>query len=231
MKADHRKTQNADPEIKWTKFLSLSLLAFLSFMLEYFSLFVIEAWLLHVDIWNYTAQDRSIHCVIMAVLWAVYIGILLSYSKKQLHFPSKGNKKDRVSFRNWSIALLCLIGCKIIIFLDWHTLKIIGEFQGKTISQFLAQYLYYIFEIMLVLLIIVYGQKAAETRLNSQIPFGGIILALTWGIFHFVSRGAGLEIWNGISTVIFSILSGVIYLKLGKSWVYSYLFIAAGYLL
>ena len=59
----------------------------------------------------------------------------------------------------------------------------------------------------------------------------GIILAMTWGIFHFVSRGAGIEIWNGISAMIFSVLSGEIYLKLNRRWLHSYLFIAMGYLL
>ena len=48
---------------------------------------------------------------------------------------------------------------------DWHTLKIVGEAQGKTVFQFCAQYLYYIFEVMLVILIIIYGQKAIETLL------------------------------------------------------------------
>ena len=79
-------------------------------------------------------------------------------------------------------------------FIDWHTLKIVGEAQGKTIFQFCAQYLYYIFEVMLVILIIIYGQKAIET-------------------------------------LIFSVLSGVMYLRLNRKYPYSYLFIAIGYLL
>ena len=117
-------------------------------------------------------------------------------------------------------------------FIDWHTLKIVGEAQGKTVFQFCAQYLYYIFEVMLVILIIIYGQKAIETLLKkeSPIPFGGIILAMTWGAFHFVSRGAGLEIWNRISAMIFSVLSGVMYLRLNRKYLYIYLFIAIGYL-
>ena len=86
---------------------------------------------------------------------------------------------------------------------------------------------------LLVILIIIYGQKAIETLLKkeSPIPFGGIILAMTWGAMHFVSRGVGLEIWNGISTMMFSVLSGVMYLRLNRKYLYSYLFIAIGYLL
>ena len=48
---------------------------------------------------------------------------------------------------------------------------------------------------------------------------------MTWGIFHFVSRGVGIEVWNGISAMIFSVLSGEIYLKLNRRWLHSYQFL------
>ncbi|MFG6370158.1 MAG: hypothetical protein K1W16_17420 [Lachnospiraceae bacterium] len=220
-------------EIRWTKYFWLSLLSFGAFMLEYLSIFIIEVPLLHVDIQNYTSHQRSIHCIIMTFIWAVFIGMLLLFSKKHYRFPTGRIQEDKISLKNWIVTLACFIGCKLLTFIDWHTLKVIGEAQGKTIFQFSAQYLYYIFEVMLVTLIIIYGQKAVETFLKkeSPIPFGGIILAMTWGIFHFVSRGVGIEIWNGISTMIFSVLSGEIYLKLNRRWLHSYLFIAMGYLL
>lgn len=220
-------------EVKWTKYLWMSLLSFGAFMLEYLSIFVIEVLILHVDIQNYTTHQRSIHCIIMAFMWAFFIGALLLFSRKRYHFPVRENNKDKISMKNWIVAFVCLIGCKMMTFIDWHTLKIIGEAQGKTVFQFCTQYLYYIFEVVLIILIIIYGQKAIETLLKKEslIPFGGIILAMTWGAFHFISRGVGLEIWNGISTMIFSVLSGVMYLRLNRKYLYSYLFIAIGYLL
>ena len=222
-----------DREVKWTKYLWLSLLSFGAFMLEYFSIFVIESILMHTDIWNYTANSKSVHCIIMAFMWSVVIAVLLLLSQKYLHFPTRENKEEKLCLKNWIITFVCLIGCKILTFIDWHTLKVVGEVQGKNIYQFCAQYLYYVVEVMLVVLIIIYGQKAIETLLKkeSPIPFGGIILAVTWGMFHFVSRGVGLEIWNGISTMIFSVLSGVMYVRLSRKCLYSYLFIAIGYLL
>ncbi len=220
-------------EIRWTKYLWMSLLSFGAFMLEYLSIFVIEFIFLHVDIWNYTPYQRSVHCIIMAFMWTIFIGIILYLSRKHYRFPSRENKENTISLKNWIVTFVCFIGCKIITFVDWHTLKVIGEARGKDVFQFCSQYLYYIFEVMLVTLIIIYGQKAFETLLKkeSSIPFGGIILAATWGLFHFVSRGVGLEIWNGISTIIFSILCGVMYLRLNRRCLYSYFFIAMGYLL
>ena len=51
------------------------------------------------------------------------------------------------------------------------------------------------------------------------------------GSDSFCVKGVGLEIWNGISTMMFSVLSGVMYLRLNRQCLYSYLFIALGYLL
>ena len=178
-------------EVKWTKYLWLSLLSFGAFMLELLSIFTIEVTFLHVDIQNYTMQQRSIHCIIMVFMWALFIGVLLLFSRKHYHFPEMESKRDQISSKSWIVTLACFTGCKIMTFIDWHTLKIVGEAQGKTVFQFCAQYLYYIFEVLLVILIIIYGQKAIETLLKkeSPIPFGGIILAMTWGAIHFVSRG------------------------------------------
>lgn len=219
-------------EIKWSKYLRLSLLGFGAFLLEYFSLLVIEMLILRMDIWNYTADQRSVHHLIMVVMWIIYAGNIVAWSRKHYGFPVKCRRPD-ISVKNWKAATLCLVGCKVMTYIDWHTLKIIGEAQGKDTFQFIAQYLYYIVEVGIVLLIVVYGQKAFEVRMKKEsgIPYGGFFLAMTWGIFHFVSRGVGIELWNGISCIIFSVLSGVMYLKLDKNYVYSYLFIAIGYLL
>ena len=127
-KSEFHKERIMVKEVKWTKYLWLSLLSFGGFMLEFLSIFGIEVIFLNVDIQNYTMQQRSIHCIIMVFMWAFFIGVLLLF-------------------------------------------------------------------------------------------------------FHFVSRGVGLEIWNGISTMIFSVLSGVMYLRLNRKCLYSYLFIAIGYLL
>ena len=81
-----------DREVKWTKYLWLSLLSFGAFMLEYFSIFVIESILLHVDIWNYTANSKSVHCIIMAIMWAV---VIAGYAPKSSIFAG-----DSSAFRH-----------------------------------------------------------------------------------------------------------------------------------
>ena len=220
-------------EGKWTSYLGLGLLSFAAVMLELFSIFVIERMLLHIDIANYTTGQRSLHSVITACLWAVVILSVLVYSRRRYHYPEDTEKSGRIPSKDWKDAWICLLLCKVMTFIDWHTLKIIGESRGQSLSRIVTQYIYYIFEVGLVLLIILYGQKAAEVLLEreSSVPFGGILLALTWGMFHFISRGVGIQWWNGISCIIFSLLSGLMYLKLKRRPICSYLMIAVGYLL
>lgn len=215
----------------WKQYLSISLLLFAAFLLEYFAIFVIEVALLGMDISHYSAYEQSIHHGIMAVLWILYVGLLLLYSKKKNMLPHK--KQGSITKHEWSIALLSLLCCKILTFIDWHSFKIFGELQGKTMMEFLMQYLYYVMEVGIVVLLIAFGQKAFEIyrKKQSSFPYGGLLLAFTWGIFHFVSRGVGIEIWNGISCMIFSVLSGIIYVHLKRNLTWSYLFIAIGYLL
>ena len=134
-------------EVKWTKYLWLSLLSFGAFLLEYLSIFVIEVIFLHVDIQNYTTHQRNIHCIIMVFIWAFFISVLLIFSRKYYHFPISGNKREKISLKNWIVILACFIGCKIMTFIDWHTLKVIGEAKGKTVFQFCGQCLYYIFAV------------------------------------------------------------------------------------
>lgn len=219
-------------QIKWTKYLGLSLITFGGFLLEYFTILVIDMMILGVDISNYQLAQRNTHLIINSLVWLAYIGMIIYFSNKKYNFFSELNT-EKPSKKDLMIVLLCLLACKVMTFIDWHTLKIIGEASGKDVIQFLLQYLYYLVEVLLVLMVIVYGQKAFEVlyQKTTNIPFGGIVLAFTWGAFHFVSRGVGLEIWNGISCMIFSLLAGTMYVRLKKQLGYSYLLISIGYLL
>lgn len=100
--------------IKWTGYLYMSLLSFSAFLLEYVSIFVIEGFFLHVDIWNYTPYQRSIHCIIMAVLWAAVIGSILLFSRRCYDFPVKNLDTEKISSRDWIAAFLCLAACKVM---------------------------------------------------------------------------------------------------------------------
>lgn len=213
---------------KWSRYLWTSLIYFACFFEEYLSIGIIFL------IFNgeFGVYQKCIHLLSISVIWAISMIAISRVSKKYIVLEEGTNKSNTISIRSWIIVLLCLLGCKVMTFIDWHTLKVIGEWKNKEIIYFLTQYIYYFFEIGLICSIISYGQRAFEVllRQKSHIPFGGLILAVTWGAMHFFSRGV-IDPWNGISCMIFSVLSGIMYLKLNKNTKLSYIFIALGYLL
>ena len=69
------------------------------------------------------------------------------------------------------------------------------------------------FETFLVMLILIFGQKAFEKWfIKTNIPYGGIILAVTWGVGHFITK----DIITGIVTAIMSLAFGSIYLLVNR---------------
>jgi membrane protease YdiL (CAAX protease family) len=70
--------------------------------------------------------------------------------------------------------------------------------------------LYYIFETGLFVLIIVFAQEAGEIWFKkSTIPWGGILVSLTWGLAHILAKG---DLSVGLIAFIGVLLYGSIYI-------------------
>ena len=85
-------------------------------------------------------------------------------------------------------------------------------------------------ETIMFLLIIIFGQKALEIWTKKRnVPWGGIICGVTWGIVHVISRGE-VDIQLGIFATISGFLFGAAYLLANrdfiKSWLILYLMFA-----
>ena len=213
------------------KYLTLSLITFLLFMLELFSLGILEPLLFNENYSNYTTSQKGLHWILTVTLWLISSICIVIYSNR---LDEKINyfNYQKLNLKNWIMIVLLLITCKVITFIDWQTLKMIGEFnKKKDIYLFITQYLYYFVEVFLVLLIVIFAQKAFDLWRGSPstIPIGGLFLALTWGAFHFISTGG--DLWNGFSCILFSVICGFAYLFLNRNIPLFYLFLSVGYLL
>ena len=124
------------------------------------------------------------------------------------------------------LAALCIL----LNALDWGTLKVIGEFQKKGPLLFAGQYLYYAFEVVLVLLIAAFGQRFWEAlrKGRSRFPFGGVVLCCTWGAIHTLSRGS---LSTGLGVMAFGLMYGAIYVLLGRDARTSYLAMLAAFVI
>lgn len=115
---------------------------------------------------EYTTTQNIIHWVLTIVCWAIMIIWLIKSSKKKLDFNVLNDNK--VAFKGIIIALILVIACILLNAYDWGTLKIIGEFNQNELITFIFQYIYYVFEVGLVFLIVVFGQKFGESLLKRK---------------------------------------------------------------
>lgn len=168
---------------------------------------------------DYSAIQRIVHWLLTSLCWGIIAMFLVRNAKKKLSLDviskMKPTKKGMV------ISSVLVLICITLNAFDWGTLKVIGEFQKKGILLFIFQYIYYLFEVVLVFLIVVFGQKFFETltKRNSLIPWGGLVLCCTWGAVHILTKGS---ISNGIGVMIFAFLYGIIYLLLNRNSRYAY---------
>lgn len=89
--------------------------------------------------------------------------------------------------------------------ISWNGFKVVKEFQYHGWINFIFQYLYYIFETGLFVLIIVFAQEAGEIWFKkSTIPWGGILVSLTSGLAHIFTKG-------DLSIGLFAFLGGLLY--------------------
>lgn len=122
------------------------------------------------------------------------------------------------------IAAVIIISISILYTSSvWKGFKPVIELSDLGVAKFLIQYIYYAFESLLMVLIIAHGQKAFDNWFAIKyIPFGGILLAVTWGLIHIFTQGVA----TGIYAIIQAILYGSIYIILNKDYKFTYMAIA-----
>lgn len=155
-----------------------------------------------------------IHWVVVSVVWFGVGVFLIRYAKKKFDFdlPVGENKLNTTQY----LIAVCFVLTVAISYFSWQGFKPLLEFQRLGAVSFVFQYIYYIFETFLFSLIIVFGQKAGEIWFkNEKIPYGGITLALTWGVMHILTKGS---VAVGAVTALTGVLYGAVYLFTGKNY-------------
>lgn len=140
---------------------------------------------------------------------------------------SKGKK-----MKLWQI-IVALFGIAISVaatYLVWSKFKVEMEYNYNGLLLLIFQHIYYMVETILLLLIIIFGQKALEIWTKKRnVPWGGIICGVTWGIAHVISRGE-VDIQLGLFATVSGFLFGAAYLLANrdfkKSWLILYLMFA-----
>ena len=188
-------------------FLILALSAFLALGLEAVLAFWLEPGLFGTAMSEWSDRQNILHWLFTCALWGCTV-IGLIYAAKKYEFNLFERGKRALSWQ-WIVITVLLICNMIISWLDWNGSKIIKEFFANGPVKFVFQYIYYTFEATLILLILAFGQKAYESwTQKNNIPFGGILLAVTWGVAHFFTQ----DFRTGVISIISALSFGCVYL-------------------
>lgn len=200
-------------------FLLLSLYAFAGLGLEVLLAFLIEPLIYGKSLYDFSLTEIILHWLITCIIWAVISYLLIRAAKGKYIFDIFSYKSS-IGLLNWIFCFVLLVISIVISVIDWNGFKVVKEFLYNGWLKFIFQYIYYLFETILVILIIIFGQKAGEIWFKrSNIPWGGILVALTWGIVHIFTKG---ELSIGVLSSIAGLSYGIIYLVCKKNLYIAY---------
>lgn len=214
----------AEKKIVASDYLSLALYAFAGFGLEVVLLMILPS-VLGVKASDYTLIHQCIHWGITCLLWGSMAVFLIRLSKRRYDFDiMKLNAEPEA--KGWLLAVVVSVIAIAATTIVWEGFKPVLEY--KDAVRFIFQSIYYLFEAALILLTIAFGQKFGEMLFKkNSLPYGGMFLALTWGLIHILLQGGP----TGAYAFCMSLLYGMIYILLKKNVRYSYVVIAVVFIL
>ena len=179
------KGQNARGHFKDFKagwdFLGLALTAFGGLGMEAVYAFFLEPLLYGAPMQEWSAGQNIAHWILTCITWGIVGVWILRSSRRECGFDLLG-RAGKMRLWQWSLAALCVVLSAAMQYHAWGGLKFVREFHNLGALLFTFQYIYYAFETMLFMLIIVFGQRACEAWFGGgRIPYGGIVCGLTWG--------------------------------------------------
>ncbi len=209
---EHISTR-ASLKITGSDYLGLGIWAFGGLGMEMVYAYLLEPMIYGSPMQEWSAVQIIVHWILTCFTWGMFVVVLTKKSRTKYEFDlfkAKGAKMTLVR------VLLCLMFIAAAFWLDyvtWDGFKVYLEFQRKGPLLFGFQYIYYAFETMLFLLIIVFGQKACEVWFHREnFPFGGIICGLTWGLAHMFTK----DILTGILGLVLGVAMGSVYLVVNR---------------
>lgn len=202
-----------DKKVTGWDYFSLGMLAFAGLGLEALYAYVLEPMIYGIAMQEWNTSQTIIHWIITCISWGIVGYLLILASKKKYQF-NLFETADKMTKWQWISVIFCVVIALVASYIDWKGFKIIREFQSKGLLLFVFQYIYYAFETVLFMLIIIFTQKAFEASYKRKnIPYGGIICGITWGLAHAFTKGS---IWIGLEGIVLGFLLGVTYLLVNR---------------
>ena len=197
--------------------------------------FVVEPFLYKRGVNDFNTWQMIVHWVVTCAAWGLGGLLVVKECKKKSGVDLIENIKKvplitkDIKVWQWILIVAGAVMCLVSTWIDWNGSKVLAEFKSRGPILFPFQYIYYLFEVMLVLLIIIFGQMAFEKWFNNnKIPFGGILVAITWGLGHWLTKGS---LFAGIYTAVGGFVFGAAYLLTNRNVKLSYILLCIMFIL
>lgn len=203
---------NTDKQITGMDYLGLGLYAFGGLGMEVLYAYLLEPALYGVTMQEWSPAQTIMHWILTCITWGIFAAVLIRKSGTKYNFPltDKGAKMTLVRV---GVCIVFIAAAFWLDYVTWGGCKVYLEYAGKGLVLFVFQYIYYAFETMLFLLIVVFGQKACEVWFHKEdFPFGGIICGMTWGLAHMFTK----DILTGVTGLLLGVALGSVYLIVNR---------------
>ena len=197
---------------KGTDYLWLGLYAFCGLGMEALYAYLLEPILYGVPMQEWSTIQIVIHWTVTCITWGLFAAVLIRKSGTKYHYPLT-EKGQTMSLSGVVLCIVFIAAAFVLDYVSWGGFKVYLEYVNKGLLLFVFQYIYYAFETMLFLLIIVFGQKACEVWFGKEnLPYGGIICGLTWGLAHVFTK----NVLTGLLGVLLGVALGSVYLVVNR---------------
>ncbi len=205
-------------------YLLLSVICLLGLLSEY-AVLRCEQWAYAKSYNKFTITESIGHWVIVCFIWGILAAMMVYVSARVygLNLTHKGNRPKITGFALVVLLLAVSVITRCAVYGGW---KVALDFVNSGWFPFIFQYVYYFFEVFIVLLVVVFSQTAGEyfceklrVPAMKKVPWGAAFLALTWGLSHIVTQsGTSVE----LTYVMYALFAGVSYLAVNKNFYVSY---------
>ena len=210
--AESVETSNIGQEITGMDYLWLGLYAFCGLGMEALYAYLLEPILYGASMQEWSTAQIIMHWIVTCITWGVFAAVLIKKSGSKYNYPLI-DKGQKMSLTKVVLCIMFIAAAFGIDYMSWDGFKVYLEYINKGLLLFTFQYIYYAFETMLFLLIIVFGQKACEVWFHREnFPYGGVICGLTWGLAHMFTK----SVITGLLGVVLGVALGSVYLVVNR---------------
>ena len=193
-------------------YFGLALYAFGGLGMEAIYAYLLEPMFYGAPMQEWSSAQVIVHWIMTCITWGLFALVLIRKSESKYNYPLT-EKGQKMSLPGIALCIVFIAIAFVIDYMSWDGFKVYLEYVNKGLLLFTFQYIYYAFETMLFLLIIVFGQKACEVWFHREnFPYGGVICGLTWGLAHMFTK----SVITGLLGVVLGVALGSVYLVVNR---------------